>query len=85
MENTKHTPGPWKYSDLTKMVFSLDKSGMDDKGICNVNENNFEANAKLIAAAPEMLEALIELRKFYTDTTGLPAVKANAAIEKATT
>ena len=41
------------------------------------------ANARLIAAAPELLAALVELRDWYTEHTGLPAVAANAAIAKA--
>ena len=43
-----------------------------------------EANAQLLAAAPELLDALIELRDAYQEFMGLPACKANAAIAKAT-
>jgi hypothetical protein len=42
------------------------------------------ANGRLIAAAPDLLLALIELRDWYSDNTGLPAVSANAAIAQAT-
>ena len=45
---TKSTQGKWKYSQETKMVFSLDKNGMDDKGICLVNN---ESDAELITEA----------------------------------
>ncbi|MCG6540211.1 hypothetical protein MCB86_09000 [Pseudomonas sp. KSR10] len=41
------------------------------------------ANAQLIAAAPDLLEALIELRDWYAEHTGMPAARANAAIAKA--
>jgi hypothetical protein len=41
------------------------------------------ADAYLIQAAPELLTALIELRDWYEDHTGLPACAANAAISKA--
>ncbi len=40
-------------------------------------------DARLIAAAPELLDSLKELRDWYKDATGLPAVAANAAIAKA--
>ena len=42
------------------------------------------ANARLIAAAPELLEALKEMRDWYQKYIGLPACAANAAIAKAT-
>jgi len=42
-----------------------------------------QANARLIAAAPDLLEALMGLRSFYIEMTGLPPVAANAAIAKA--
>lgn len=64
MSKTKHTPGPWVVksarsgfyveSQFDVIVDSLDESGrygaIDD-----------EANARLIAAAPELLEALEKL------------------------
>lgn len=42
------------------------------------------ANARLIAAAPDLLEALLELADWYKEYTGLPPAAANAAIAKAT-
>ena len=56
---TKHTPGPWKINQTTlyrgeEMI--SDESGQFIAGISNRDES--EANAKLIAAAPEMLDAL---------------------------
>lgn len=60
--DSKHTPGPWKYAG-NNGTHSFDQSGrciadsprpngmLDDEGV---------ANAKLIAAAPELLEALRE-------------------------
>lgn len=92
---SKHTPGPWIRDGLT--VYSLVSNGFR-KGIelfvnrfsvfikagrsCSAEEA--EANARLIASAPELLEALIELRDGYLENVGLPAVRANAAIAKAT-
>ncbi len=43
-----------------------------------------EEDARLIAAAPELLDALMELADWYREHTGLPPAAANAAIAKAT-
>jgi hypothetical protein len=60
-----HTPGPWSYSaEGNYMRIYLHGLGRKDKvkggdslcGWCG------EANARLIAAAPEMLEALVEVK-----------------------
>lgn len=56
----KHTPGPWGYEmdDYVTQVFVIDR----DPGrlvIAEVNEQpEQEANARLMAAAPELLAAL---------------------------
>ena len=55
----------------------------DDSGVRGRTPEEAMANARLIAAAPDLLEALIELRNFYIEMTGLPPVAANAAIAKA--
>lgn len=82
--NNKHTRGPWSYSIYRNYVrIYLHGLGRIDKiyggdslrGYCG------EANAKLIAAAPEMLDAL----KLVVDTFesgGWPS--ATIAIAKAT-
>ena len=51
--NTKHTPAPWVYNG--RVI-----TANDGYPICSSVRNNSEmkANAKLIAAAPELLEAL---------------------------
>lgn len=51
---TKHTQGRWNYSMATNMVFSLDKNGEPNLGICQVvnqHDNKEEYNARLIAEA----------------------------------
>ena len=62
MNNTTHTPGPWKvvsgWNDNEVMITGPN----GDERICTMdgNENN-EANGNLIAAAPAMYETLKEL------------------------
>lgn len=70
---TKHTPGPWKYVFLREdsiisiqEVRPLTEEEMDrgdDPSICGIHgvsgiSDLDKANARLIAAAPELLEAL---------------------------
>ena len=56
----KHTPGPWCYFDLgERRKFSIVHNGP----ICYIGDNgngpdNTEANARLIAAAPELLSVV---------------------------
>lgn len=68
--NTKHTPGPWIYKfNKTREKYKID--GLRWEGFARVyahtrdaitgkitNQEEGEANARLIAAAPELLEAL---------------------------
>ena len=73
MTDTKHTPGPWvwdsHYDDLRPLWYSEMSQG------CGYlswdNDETREANAHLIAAAPDLLEALDDLwswvRNWYPD------------------
>lgn len=64
---TKHTPGPWKINEgqtyrtthgaLNFTIQQDDGSGFSTV-ICETFSTNNSANAKLIAAAPEILAAL---------------------------
>ncbi len=66
---SKHTPGPWEHD--MQFIVCPDSSGLhhdlyvaeivqeDEEGRC-VDEDQQDANARLIAAAPELLEALLE-------------------------
>lgn len=68
MKNNKHTPGPWKIFKGTRNDVLLTRVERKDRFHGIVNEANLplaeiilgstDANATLIAAAPEMLEAL---------------------------
>lgn len=77
----KHTPAPW--TNLPRMQ-CIPICGQDEVGISLgfINSSNTErtaegkANAKLIAAAPEMLEALQAARDLWGDY--LPPGNSNA-------
>lgn len=67
MSETKHTPGPWHYTQQDQQVHL---PGDHSKSIADIRgwgwiqklpnpEEIQDANGKLIAAAPELLEALI--------------------------
>lgn len=92
-----HTPGPWHYvgDGLTHRQFDIYSPGAAPRQhICTVNNlsvdalwkrdaQQAEATARLIAAAPALLEALQDL----CDTLGACGMteKARAAIALATT
>ncbi|WP_313014578.1 hypothetical protein [Brevundimonas sp.] len=99
-EKQGHTPGPWVVTsdghyvspgaDLSKIVALIFRPNTDQEG-------ERHANARLIAAAPDLLAALIEARdalhQHYVDWDGEPedAVplqlarsKCDAAISRAT-
>jgi hypothetical protein len=77
----QHTPGPWPAPEED---CGSGGSWYDIDGICRFVSK--EADARLIAAAPELLAALEEM--FDTDPSCTPSTKAmkmgRAAIAKAT-
>lgn len=92
----KFTPGPWKRNDFLDLKeISLRAIACERLGFCvtfiNTDDQarvaEAEANARLISAAPELLEAL----QAFTDVYGVDDVKrwmkvrdnARAAIAKA--
>lgn len=60
MNNTKHTPGPWFVSRNSNYVRAESSKGWN---IATIEDQPpyKEANAKLMAAAPELLKALNSL------------------------
>jgi len=94
-----HTPGPWTIKQATSSAMvSVYAGGFNVActGSANVEEDNADANARLIAAAPELLEACREAlnmlgasRDHCTGERGLvhridaAAKAAHAAIRKA--
>lgn len=89
MSERKHTPGPWMVEGRT--VYALNDDGYNRFSAlvqdAHTPGDELEANAQLIAAAPELLEALEALTANYADVEqgGSKNVdKARAAIAKAT-
>ena len=95
--NTKHTRGPWKYDKQKSMIIAKEL-GEDTETIMVVNllgamgSYDVEADAQLIAAAPDLLEllqwAVNEIESTPDELSdallGLIKIKARKAIEKAT-
>jgi hypothetical protein len=87
MSKLQHTPGSWKYT-VSKIhhrhQISDSKCGGQICLMWNRGKDITEANARLIAAAPEMLEALIfEAKISQNDICGIP-IRLIKIIEKAT-
>ena len=92
---SKHTPGPWEFVDSALVGPKIDEKPIWLRPVILRSETGVQgANARLIAAAPELLEALGTLLNRLEDiggehVTGMEGVdadlmKANAAIAKAT-
>jgi hypothetical protein len=61
MNNTHHTPAPWQvspYGNITSKSLVVAKVEQMPSKIPGDYESEKQANARLIAAAPEMLQAL---------------------------
>jgi hypothetical protein len=83
----KHTPGPWHLFERNRLCI---ESPTGNVALCNLARNS-EADAKLIAAAPELLEALVALREAVRNEPTMNAMRydslgaqVNEAINKAT-
>lgn len=94
MSNAQHTPGPWVWQhwpDGTHTVAQSSTLGTIATIFPGPQEEEQAANARLIAAAPELLEALTWAVRFidtYASKAAGPATpevnKCRAAIAKAT-
>ena len=98
--NTKHTPGPWDVRTIDESIGSVDaadgsavaQAQMRGTLTCHNHEER-RANTRLIAAAPDLLEALLEStselealmkdKAFYQGGQNI-LDRARAAIAKAT-
>lgn len=65
--NTKHTPGEWvvNYDEVCVRSDADDQSFGMLVPIAAVMDDNQEANARLIAAAPDLLAALQEAKHMF--------------------
>lgn len=88
----EHTPGPWKAesvkSDRHTLVYKRIMAGKEAVAFAGVyKEHSAEANARLIAAAPELLEVLKGAESVIRQgghLNGQWLLEAHAAIAKAT-
>jgi len=101
MSNQKHTPGPWHINDMTLPSRRYVTIGNNIAHVLHNSRGKIysikqmepeqAANARLIAAAPELLEALREMLPIVhaamdnddDDVIGKIAYRASAAIAKA--
>lgn len=100
---TKHTPGPWTIKQDTKplAIYSVGPDGIEEESVFKTplghvfrshirgHEGQQLANAKLIAAAPDLLEAAIwavkALEKLNSGDDGYQAmIELEQAIKRAT-
>ena len=96
----KHTPGPWLVETVKTSIGHAHKIGpintciYVDHRAPTETDSKTAANARLIAAAPDMLETLLEVEEYLNDRAdvddGIPdaamrlLVEVKAAIAKAT-
>lgn len=92
MSTNKFTEGEWQLKSDLQMYYFIDSKETGDniatlmKTFIKISNEEAEANAKLIAAAPTMLEALYQVLKVVDLDELHPEVlfKIKAAINKAT-
>jgi len=87
--STQHTPGPWQIGNFDpNTVFDCDgeKRGCSPIATMQGTAAERKANARLIAAAPDLLDALVKMLDVWEHggTTPYPIAEARAAIKKAT-
>lgn len=86
---SKHTPGPWFAVDYAGFVSIQSVDEYSDSDVLNIAvDPNAEANGKLAAAAPDLLEALKEAQQHFVRSgwrlSGRTGKIMEAAIKKAT-
>ena len=88
----KHTPGPWRMTPLSNrmidVLHDVQTPGAITHALCRVQARDSwiaeaEANARLIAAAPDLLAACMSIVKSQPGTSSRQFDAARAAIAKA--
>ena len=70
---SKHTPGPWSLTYLPQHRYRItygEHTTICDVALWMADYGEQEANARLITAAPDLLEALIETRNLIGRDVG---------------
>ena len=83
-----HTPGPWRIGDAGNTIFGPPNGRPSPQRIADLACTDHKANGRLIAAAPEMLEALRAILRECAIThkhwgEGSNLKEANAAVDSA--
>jgi hypothetical protein len=81
--NTKHTPGPWSADLVCNKVRANDGEIEICRTYSDVSIAEENANAVLIAAAPDMLDALQAIVDAFGDQNSLLIDQCKAALNKA--
>lgn len=83
MSKPNHTPGPWHTAGDQGVQIRSQRDQIAK--VWTMRGNEWKANARLIAAAPELLEFVSEWLERQGDDNNYMTSKARAAIAKATT
>lgn len=80
----KHTAAPWVISETSAFIkiYDANDNEIADVSGGHTSINDDKANARLIAAAPELLEALEDLGNYMPDPEN-NQLKFKAAIDRA--
>ena len=77
---SQHTEGPWIADGA--QIFTSDTNVAQANGY-RIDRETVAANARLIAAAPELLEALEQMVSVFLDTEGRHGESKNDAMDAA--
>ena len=78
---SKHTPGPWHTAGEQGVQIRSAKDQIAK--VWTMRGNEWKANARLIAAAPDLLEALQDMVSDHASLSAATLAFARAAIAKA--